>query len=67
MSGGYPPRTAAAKALRQGLSGSYAESGGLAFEDNRPDTLAEAMAALEKGLRKWFDEQGIDLDKGERP
>ena len=31
------------------------------------DTLAEALAALEKGLRKWFDEQGIDLDKGERP
>jgi hypothetical protein len=39
--------------------------GGLAFEDDKPDTLAEAMAALEKGLRKWFDEQGIDLDKGE--
>jgi hypothetical protein len=39
--------------------------GGLAFEDDRPDTLAEAMAALEKGLRKWFDEQRIDLDKGE--
>ena len=41
--------------------------GGLAFEDDRPDTLAEAMATLEKGLRKWFDEQGIELDKGERP
>jgi hypothetical protein len=26
-----------------------------------PNTLAEALAALEKGLRKWFDEQGIDL------
>ncbi len=36
--------------------------GGLAFEDDKPDTLAEAMAALEKGLRKWFEEQGIDLD-----
>jgi hypothetical protein len=35
--------------------------GGMVFEDDRPDTLAEAMAALEKGLRKWFDEQGIDL------
>jgi hypothetical protein len=32
--------------------------GGLAFEDDRPDTLAEALAALEEGLRKWFDEQG---------
>jgi hypothetical protein len=36
--------------------------GGLAFEDDRPDTLAEALAALEKGLKMWFDEQGIDLD-----
>ena len=34
--------------------------GGMVFEDNRPDTLAEAMAALEKGLRKWFEEQGED-------
>jgi hypothetical protein len=33
----------------------------LAFEDDKPDTLAEALAALEKGLRKWFKEQGIDL------
>jgi hypothetical protein len=40
---------------------------GLAFEDDKPDTLAEAMAALEKGLRKWFDEQGIALDNGEKP
>jgi uncharacterized protein DUF6930 len=36
--------------------------GNLAFEDDRPDTLAEAMAALEKGLEKWFKEQGSDLD-----
>jgi hypothetical protein len=35
--------------------------GGLAFEDDRPDTLAEALAVLEKGLRKWFEEQGEDL------
>ena len=41
--------------------------GGLAFEDDRPDTLAEALAALEKRLRKWFDEQGVALDNGERP
>jgi hypothetical protein len=33
------------------------DDGGLAFDDNRPDTLAEAMAALEKGLRSWFKEQ----------
>ena len=43
------------------------DDGELVFEDDRPDTLAEAMASLEKGLRKWFDEQGIELDKGERP
>ena len=36
--------------------------GGVVFEDDRPNTLAEAMAALEKGLRKWFDEQGIELE-----
>jgi len=36
--------------------------GNLAFEDDRPDTLAEAMAALERGLRKWFEEQGVDLE-----
>jgi hypothetical protein len=41
--------------------------GGLAFEEDKPDTLAEALASLEKGLRKWFDEQGIALDNGERP
>ena len=35
--------------------------GGLAFEDDKPDTLAEAMAALEKGLRGWFEEQRIEL------
>ena len=35
--------------------------GGLAFEYDKPDTLAEAMAALAKGLRKWFDEQGVGL------
>jgi hypothetical protein len=35
--------------------------GGMVFEDDRPDTLAEAMAALEAGLQKWFEEQGEDL------
>jgi hypothetical protein len=32
---------------------------GMAFEDDRPDTLAEALAALERGLAKWFDEQEV--------
>jgi hypothetical protein len=34
--------------------------GGVDFEDGKPDTLAEAMAAREKGLRKWFEEQGVE-------
>ncbi len=36
--------------------------GGLAFEDDRPDTLAEALAALEKGLARWFKEQGVAVE-----
>ncbi len=39
--------------------------GGLAFEDDRPDTLAEALAGLEKGLRKWFKERGIAVDEAD--
>ena len=31
--------------------------GGLDFEDDTPDTLAEAMAVLEAGLARWFEEQ----------
>ena len=36
--------------------------GGVVFEDSKPNSLTEAMAALEKGLEEWFEEQGIDLD-----
>jgi hypothetical protein len=36
--------------------------GGVVFEDDKPDTLAEAMAALENGLRKWLEEQGIERE-----
>jgi hypothetical protein len=36
--------------------------GNLVFEDDRPDTLAEAMATLEKGLRKYFKDQRIELE-----
>jgi hypothetical protein len=36
--------------------------GGLDFEDNRPDTLAEALAVLEAGLTRWFEEQGVEPD-----
>jgi hypothetical protein len=36
--------------------------GGLDFDDDTPDTLAEAMAVLETGLTRWFEEQGVELD-----
>ena len=36
--------------------------GGLDFEDDTPETLAEAMAVLEAGLSKWFEEQGVELN-----
>ena len=35
--------------------------GGLAFEDDKPDTLAEAMAALEKSLAEYYKREGIEL------
>jgi hypothetical protein len=34
--------------------------GGLVFEDDKPNTLAEALATLEGGLTDWFKEQGIE-------
>jgi len=36
--------------------------GGLDFEDDTLETLAEAMVVLEAGLSKWFKEQGIQLN-----
>jgi hypothetical protein len=36
--------------------------GGLDFEDDTPETLAEAMAVLEAGLARWFEQQGVDID-----
>jgi len=35
--------------------------GGLDFEDDTPDTLAEAMAVLEAGLARWFEEQDVEI------
>ena len=32
--------------------------GGVDFEDDTPERLAEAMAVLEAGLTRWFKEQG---------
>lgn len=34
--------------------------GGVVFEDERPTTLADAMAALEERLKRWFEEQGSE-------
>ncbi len=34
--------------------------GGVAFEDDKPNTLAEAMAALEKGLAEYFEREEIE-------
>lgn len=34
--------------------------GGLVFEDDKPRTLAEAMAALEMGLARCFKKEGIE-------
>jgi hypothetical protein len=36
--------------------------GGLDFEDDRADTFAEAMAALEAGLARWFEDQGVEVE-----
>jgi hypothetical protein len=35
--------------------------GGLVFEDDKPTTVAEALAALDDGLAAWFMEQGIEV------
>ena len=34
--------------------------GGIVFEDDKARTLAEAMAALEIGLARWFKDEGIE-------
>ena len=34
--------------------------GGQIFEDKKPSTLTEAMAALEKGLAEYFEREGIE-------
>jgi hypothetical protein len=36
--------------------------GNLAFEDDRPDALAEALAALERGLARYFEREGIEIE-----
>ena len=39
------------------------DNGGLAIEDDKPDTLAEAMASLERGLAEYFKREGIELEE----
>lgn len=34
--------------------------GGLVFEDDKPETLAEALASLERGLAAFFEREGIE-------
>ena len=36
--------------------------GGVDFDDDTPETLAEAMAVLEAGLARWFEEEGVGLE-----
>lgn len=36
--------------------------GGLVFEDDKPSTLVEAMAALEMALAQWFEDEGIRVE-----
>jgi Domain of unknown function (DUF6930) len=43
------------------------DSGGLVFEDNKAETLADALVALEKGLAKWFEEGRIEAKPADRP
>lgn len=38
------------------------DDAGVVFEDDKPDTLAEAMAALEKGLTEYFEREGIEIE-----
>lgn len=35
--------------------------GGLDFEDDTPETLAEAMTLREARLARWFEEQGVEF------
>jgi hypothetical protein len=44
-----------------GFTARALDFGGLVFEDDRADTLAEALAALERGLRAWYEDEGIDV------
>jgi hypothetical protein len=36
--------------------------GGIDFDDDTPETLAEAMSVLEARLIRWFEEQGVEIE-----
>jgi hypothetical protein len=42
------------------------DCGGLVFEDTKAETLAEALTALEKGLARWFKDEGIEVEPADR-
>ena len=42
----------------RGFAALALDEGGIIYEKEGCKTLAEAMAALEKGLGKWFQENG---------
>ena len=42
------------------------DSGSVVFEDSKAGTLAEALAALERGLARWFKGRGIEVEPVDR-
>jgi hypothetical protein len=47
---------------RLGFVARALDYGGMAFEGDKPDTLAEALASLEKDLTASFERQGIKIE-----
>ena len=45
-----------------GFTARALDYGGLVFEDEKPTTLAESLAALEKALTEWFKKQKIEVE-----
>lgn len=45
-----------------GLIARALDYGGLVFEDEKPTTLAESLASLEKAISEWFKKQGIKVE-----
>jgi hypothetical protein len=45
-----------------GFTARAIDYGGLVFEDETAETLAEALAALDRGLARWFHDEGIEVE-----